>query len=153
MTKEKIGDYLIDIPKPAPIPTEGQEMLKVTLLSARRSSRIGTVLIALPGTVIFLFFLQNTLHLFPAWTRWLAGTGTFLPLPWRAILVFIFLVGFPFVAVAINLLSISWFRYDHFRRELSITVRLRWPNLLIVIIGGALAAFYVLHLLADTLIS
>jgi hypothetical protein len=29
---------------------------------------------------------------------------------------------------------------------------MRWPNIIIVIIGSALSAFYILHLLADTLL-
>jgi hypothetical protein len=153
MTKEKIEKYLTDIPKPEPPAIEGREMLKLALLNARRSSRIGIVLVALPGLLIFLFFLQNTLHLFPGFTRWLAGSGTFLPLPWRAIVFFIFLVGFPLVAVAVNLLSISYYRYHRFRREFTITIRLRWWNLIIAIIGAGLAAFYILHLLADTLLA
>jgi len=61
-------------------------------------------------------------------------------------------VGFPFVAVAINLLSVTWFRYFRFKRELVITIRMKWPNLLIAVIGSALAAFYVMHLLADTVL-
>jgi hypothetical protein len=152
MTQEKIEAYIKDIPKPAPPATESEKIVRMSLLSARRSSVIGLVLIALPGILIFLLFLQNTFHVFPGLIRWLAGSGTFLPLPLRPILVFIFLVGFPFVAVAVNLLSISWFRYYHFKKELVISVRMRWPNILIAIIGSALAAFYILHLLADTLL-
>ncbi|HEV2481327.1 MAG TPA: hypothetical protein VGS79_16760 [Puia sp.] len=152
MTKEKLSNYLTDVPKPEAPATENEKLVRLALLSARRSAAIGVILIALPGLLIFLLFLQNTLHLFPGLTRWLAGSGSFLPLPARAIVVFIFLVGFPFVAVAVNLLSISWYRYYHFRRELVISIRMRWPNILIAIIGSALAAFYILHLLADTLL-
>lgn len=151
MTKEKLSKYLKDIPKPEAPATENQEMVRLALLSARRSAAFGIVLIALPGALLLLFFLQNTFHLFPGLIRWLAGSGTFLPLPARAIVVFIFLVGFPFVAVAVNLLSISWYRYYPIRRELVVSLRMRWPNILIAVIGGAIAAFYILHLLADTL--
>ena len=152
MTKEKLSNYLTDIPKPEAPATDNEKLVRLALLSARRSAMIGLVLIALPGILILLLFLQNTFHLFPGLTRWLAGSGSFLPFPARAVVVFIFLVGFPFVAVAVNLLSISWYRYYHFRRELVISIRMRWPNILIAIIGSALAAFYILHLLADTLL-
>jgi len=152
MTDEKLSDYLKDIPKPAPPPAKGQEMLRLTLMNARRSSVVGAILIILPGALILLFFLQNTLHLFPGLTRWLAGAGTLLPLPARAIVAFLFLVGFPFVAVILNLLAITWFRYDRTRKELNITLRMRWVNVVIAVAGSALAAFYVLHLLADTIL-
>ena len=152
MTKEKLSNYLTEIPKPEAPATENEKLVRLALLSARRSAFLGVVLIALPGMLILLLFLQNTFHLFPGLIRWLAGSGSFLPLPARAVVVFIFLVGFPFVAVAVNLLSISWYRYYPFRRELVISIRMRWPNILIAIIGSALAAFYILHLLADTLL-
>jgi hypothetical protein len=153
MDQEKLGDYLKEIPKPAPPPpAQGQEMLKLTLMNARRSSVVGAILIILPGGLIFLFLLQNSLHLFPGLTRWLAGEGTFLPLPQRAIVAFLFLVGGPLLAVIFNLLAITWYRYDRARKELTITLRMRWTNILIVVIGSALASFYVIHLLADTIL-
>jgi hypothetical protein len=152
MTKEKLSSYLTGIPKPQAPATQNEATIRLALLSARRSAVIGLVLITLPGALIFLLFLQNTFHLFPGLIRWLAGRGTFLPGPARAILVFIFLVGFPFVAIAVNLLSISWFKYYRWNRELVISIRMRWPNILITVIAGALAAFYILHLLADTLL-
>lgn len=152
MTKEKLSTYLTDIPKPDAPATENEKVIRLALLSARRSAFLGIILVALPGALIFLVFLQNTFHLFPGLERWLAGTGSFLPNPARAVLFFIFLVGFPFVAVAVNLLSITWYRYYHLRHELVISIRMRWPNILIAIAGSALAAFYILHLLADTLL-
>ena len=152
MTDEKLGDYLKEIPKPEAPPAKGQEMLKLALMNARRSSVIGAILIVLPGALIGLFLLQNGLHVLPGLTRWLAGEGTFLPLPARAIVAFVFLVGFPLLAVILNLLSITWYRYDRARKELTITVRMRWINVLIAIAGNALASFYVLHLLADTIL-
>ncbi|HVS94862.1 MAG TPA: hypothetical protein VHE54_00200 [Puia sp.] len=151
MTDEKTGDYLKAIAKPQAPPAKGQEMLRLTLMNARRSSAIGAVLIILPAALILLFFLQNSLHLFPGVTRWLAGEGTRLSLPARAIVAFLFLVVFPLLAVILNLMAITWFRYDRARKELSISIRMRWVNVLIAIGGSALAAFYVLHLLADTL--
>jgi hypothetical protein len=152
MDKRKLGDYLKEIPKPAPAPAKGQEMLKLTLMNARRSSVIGAILIILPGGLILLFLLQNSFHLFPGLTRWLAREGTFLPLPGRAIVAFLFLVGFPLLAVILNMLAITWLRYDRTRKELNITLRMRWINILIALIGSALASFYVLHLLADTIL-
>lgn len=151
MTKENTADYLSDIPKPIPQPPEGQEMLKLTLLSARRSSAIGAVLVALPALFLTFFVVSNTL--FPGISRWLAGSGARIPISLRPVLVFLFLVGFPFIAVIVNLLAITWFRYYPSRRELTISVRMRWPNILIAVIGSALAAFYILHLLADDVLT
>lgn len=153
MDKENLVEYLKSIPKPVPTEAPNQKILKISLLNARKSSRIGFGLIALPGTIILLFITQNLFHLNPGFTRWLDKNALFLSTPARAMFVFVFLVGFPMIAIVLNLLSICYFQYDKVRREFNITFKIRWWNILITLIGGALASFYILHLLADTLLS
>lgn len=152
MDKEKMADYLETVPKPSPAPPAGQRILKVALFNARRSSRIGFLLVGLPGLIVLLFFVQQLLHLPPGFTRWLEGGGSSLSAPVRAVLFFIFLVGFPLIAVVLNLLSICYFQYDRSNKEFHVHFRIRWWNIVITLAGGALASFYILHLLADTLL-
>jgi|SRR5580693_1386127 hypothetical protein len=152
MDQEKLSEYLKTIPKPEPTSPQAQRILKITLLTARRSSRIGILLIALPGLVILLFMLQNLFHLDTGFIKWLTSNVSFMSNPARALVVFIFIVGFPLIAVVINLLSLCYFQYDRLSREFHITFKIRWWNIIITVIGGALASFYTVHLLADTLL-
>jgi len=152
MDSEKMEEYLKTLPKPNPDAPASQKTLRFSLLSARRSSRIGFWLIALPGLVILVFFLQNILHWDTGLIRWLGNQGPSLSNPAKALLVFLFLVGFPLIAVVINLLSLCHFQYDRASREFTIILKIRWWNVLITVSGAALAAFYILHLLADTLL-
>jgi hypothetical protein len=122
-------------------------------MNAKRSSRMGTLLILLPGLLILVFFLQNTFHILPGLTRWFGDEITRVPLPLRAVLVFLFLAGFPFIAVLMNLLAIIHYRFNPLRKELTIVVRMKWKNIFIAVAGAALASFYILHLLADTILS
>jgi hypothetical protein len=151
MDRMNLVDYLKTIPKPAPTETGGQESLKIFLMTARRSSRIGILLIGLPSLVVLLFILQGILHFKLGFIRWFAGNASFLPTPVRAVLIFVFLVGFPMIAIVLNLLSLSHFQFNQLRREFRITFRVRWWNIAIVLAGGGLATFFILHLLADTL--
>ncbi len=153
MDKQKLEQYLRDIPKPEATPPAMQEPLRLTLMDAKRSSRAGTLLIILPGLLILAFFLQNTLHIFPGLTRWFGNEATRVPMPLRAILFFLFLVGFPLIALVTNLLAIIYYRFNPIRKELTIIVRMRWKNILVAVVGGALASFYILHLLADSLLA
>jgi hypothetical protein len=153
MEQKKLGEYLKDIPLPEPTPPPQQEMLKMTLLNAKRSSVFGALLVVLPGLLVFLAFLQNVLHLSPGLTRWFANVFSSIPLPARAVVMFAFLVGFPFIAVVLNILAIVYYRFNVIKKELTIVVRMRWPNILVAIAGAALASFYVFHLLADSLLS
>lgn len=145
-------DYLKTIPKPDPTDTSGQDRLRIFLVTAKRSSRIGLLLICLPSLLIALFLLQSLMHVKVGFIRWLGENGSSLSTPARAILIFAFLVGFPMIAVVLNLLSLTHFQFDWLRREFRITFRIRWWNIVIVLVGGALASFYILHLLADTLL-
>ena len=147
-----MADYLKTLPKPVPASPAGQKILQVTLFNARRSSRIGLLLVGLPGIVVLLFFIQQLFHLQPGFTRWLEGGSPTLSTPVRAVLVFIFLVGFPLIAVVLNLLSICYFQYDWLKKEFHFIFRIRWWNIGITLAGAALASFYILHLLADTLL-
>ena len=152
MDKKKMAEYLETIPKPVPDDTGGQERLKIFLVTAKRSSRIGLLLIGLPALLISLFIIQTLLHIKVGFIRWLGENASSLPMMARAVLIFVFLIGFPMIAMILNLLSLSHFQYDRLRREFRITFRIRWWNIVIALAGGALAAFYILHLLADTLL-
>jgi len=48
-------------------------------------------------------------------------------------------------------LSITYFQYDKNRREFNITIKIRWWNIIITLVGAAFASFYVFHILADSL--
>lgn len=152
MDQEKLSEYLKTISKPEPDTPADQKILRVTLLTARRSSRIGILLIGLPALIIILFILQNLFHFDIGLIRWLGGNASSLSNHARALVVFIFIVGFPLTAVIINLLSLCYFQYDRQRREFHITFKIRWWNIIITLAGAVLASFYTVHLLADTLL-
>lgn len=43
-------------------------------------------------------------------------------------------------------------RYDRIRKEFNFTVKIRLWNIIITVAGAALASFYILHLLADSIL-
>ena len=148
MDRMNLVDYLKTIPKPTPTETAGQERLRVFLVTARKSSRIGLLLIGLPSLLISLYILQALFHFRFGFIRWLGENPSTLPTPVKAVLIFVFLVGFPMIAMVLNLLSLSDFHFDGRNREFRITFRVRWWNVVIALAGGALATFYILHILA-----
>jgi hypothetical protein len=153
MDRLNLVDYLKTIPKPTPTETAGQESLRVYLVTARKSSRIGLLLIGLPSLLISLYILQALFHFRFGFIGWLGENPSTLPTPAKAVLIFVFLVGFPMIAMVLNLLSLSHFQFDQKSREFRITFRVRWWNIAIALAGGALATYYILHLLADTLLT
>jgi len=106
--------------------------LKLMLVSAKRSSWIGILLVTIPCLFIFGVVLKY-------------GFGIGSPLVSaieekmadidRSLFRFVpplLLVGGPLIALALNLLSILHFQMDRLRRELRVTVRLKIINLLII---------------------
>ncbi|HXB35047.1 MAG TPA: hypothetical protein VNV35_16575 [Puia sp.] len=152
MDRMNLVDYLKTIPKPTPTESGEKEKLKIFLVTARKSSRIGLLLIGLPSLLISLFILQALSHFKLGFIQWLGGNTFSFPTPVKAMLIFVFLVGFPMIAMVLNLLSLSHFQFDERSREFRITFRIRWWNIVIALAGGALATFYILHILADTLL-
>jgi hypothetical protein len=152
MDKKELVEYLKEVRKPDPPSPAEQERLKIMLMNARRSSVIGLCLIALPGLIITLFFIQTIFRPATDLTRWICSGASFFTGRSKSILVFLFMVGFPLIAVGVNLLSITYFRYQPLRREFHLTVRMRWWNILVALAGAALASFYILHILADALV-
>ena len=153
MDRMNLVDYLKTIPKPTPTETGENEKFKIFLVTARKSSRIGLLLIGLPSLLISIFILQSLFHFKFGFIQWLVGNTPSFPTPAKAALIFVFLVGFPMIAMVLNLLSLSHFQFDKRGREFRATFRIRWWNIVIVLAGGALATFYILHILADTLLS
>lgn len=152
MDNKKTEDYLRNLEKSVPPMPEQKEVLKLTLMNARKSSIIGLILVALPGILISLFFFQQLFNLDSDLTNWIDKFASLFPGHSKAVVFFIFLVGFPLIAIAINILSITHFRYNKIKKEFDITIKVRWWNIIITIAGTALASFYILHLLADSLL-
>ncbi|MEZ4905630.1 MAG: hypothetical protein R2822_29640 [Spirosomataceae bacterium] len=146
---ENLDDFekrLQNLKKPD-LMTEHQMYLKLPLLHARKSAAIGWWLVALPCfmlacvimkeifkadyAVIDTFF--NTLSTFDRAHGW-----------WFSPLLFFI---FPLMAAAMNLLALLNVIYDKAHKELIITIKLRFWNLFLIVLGFALAliiGFYVI---------
>ncbi len=151
MDNKQTEDHLKNIAKPsAPDPNQ-KEILKLALLNARKSSAIGIVLVGLPAILIALSIIQNAFQIHAGIISRINQFMPSVPIQTRAVFFFIFLVGSPLIAIALNILSITYFQYDKNRREFNITIKIRWWNIIITLVGAAFASFYVFHILADSL--
>ena len=63
----------------------------------------------------------------------------------------VLLVVFPLLGIAINLLSIMYLSYDKRTNELEINLKLRWPNLLIIVISLGVIAIFSAYLISENL--
>lgn len=131
MDEEKLIKKLESIERPELSSGTHQRQLKLMLVSAKRSSWIGILLVTLPCLFIFGVILKYGftvgIPLFSALEEKMADID-------RSFFRFVpplILVGGPLIAFALNLLAIMHFQIDRVRRELQVTVKLRIVNLLI----------------------
>jgi hypothetical protein len=136
--------------RPGDVSSEAhRKQLKLTLVSARRSSRIGFFLVALPCLfmlgVILKYYLGLRMAAFSGIEEGMAQID-------RTLFRFVpplILVGGPLIALALNLLAIMHFQLDGPRRELQMTVKLRIVNLLICAVCAAILGMIFLYIIAE----
>ena len=116
-----------------------QENLKIGLMNARKSSKIGLVFILVPAVFVLIAYIKFQFIMsidFPATFQGiLHKTDHANWLRWVVPIVFLVI---PILAVIINLLAISHFQVDKKSKEVIITVQYRLKNLIILIISIAI---------------
>ena len=149
MDEEKLIKKLESIERPDLSSATHQRQLKLVLVSAKRSSWIGILLVTLPCLFIFGVILKYGFgaggHLFSTLEEKMADID-------RSFFRFVpplLLVGGPLIALALNLLAILHFHMDPFRRELQVTVKLKIINLLIIGICLSILATIFMYLVAE----
>jgi hypothetical protein len=152
MNNKKTEDYLKSLEKPAPPIPAQKDVLKLTLMKARKSSSIGIALVGLPSILLLAAIIQNIFTINVGFTDWLGKALPSQSAQTKAVLFFVLIVGFPIMAMALNMLSITYFKFDKIKKEFDITIKIRWWNIIITIIGALVASFYILHILADALL-
>jgi len=132
MNEEELTKKLEAMERPDLSSKLHQKQLKLVLLSARRSSWIGVVLIALPCLFMFGVILKYgfriDISIFSALEEYMAAVD-------RTVFRFVpplILVGGPLAGLALNLLAVLHFQFDRRRRELQVTVKLKPVNLAII---------------------
>lgn len=126
-----------------------QRQLKLTLLSASRSSFLGLFLVTLPCVFIFGVFLKYDLRLRTGWLTAVEEWMARIDHTWLWFIPPLLLVGAPLVALAINLLALMHVQLDQVRRELQITVKLKLVNLCLCAVCLLILAVVFLHVVGE----
>jgi len=116
-----------------------QENLKIGLMNAQKSSKIGLVFIIVPALFILVAYIKLQFIMsvdFPATFQGiLHKTDNASWLRWVVPAVFLVL---PMLAAIINILAVSHFSIDKKSKEVNITVQYRLKNLIVLIISIAI---------------
>ena len=152
MENEEFSQKLEKIHKPQVESATHQRQLKITLLNAKRSARIGVALVIIPClfllAVLMKYFMHINLPSFSAIEDWMADKNhnVFIKL-----LIPLLLIGTPFIALIFNLLAILHFSFEKKVNELIITVKLKWFNLIVSLICLLILFCFFLYAVGENL--
>jgi len=127
-----------------------QQILKITLLNAKKSSRLAIVFIIIPCLFLFGVFVKYLLgidfKIFSSLEDEMAALDKISYLRWLSPLL---LAGLPLAGIVINLLAISHFYWDKMKKELIITIKYRLINIILLLISIAIVCIFILYAIAE----
>ena len=116
-----------------------QKTLKIGMMNAQKSARIGIIFILVPMLLVVLAYLKIKLLIhwdfFTKIQQFVSNQNQSSALSWVSHIIFI---GLPILAIIINLLAITHFYVDKQNKELIITIRYRLKNLIVLLISAVL---------------
>lgn len=150
MENKKFEEQMQNLQTPQVNDIRHQQILKVNLLNARKSSRIGIVFITLPCLFLFGVFIKYFLGVhFPVFTALEDAMANLDKTPFLKWISPVLLVGLPLLAIIINTLAITHFYRDKQRKEFLITIKYRLLNILILIISICIVAIFILFAIGE----
>lgn len=136
--------------RPEPAAPELRRELKLALVGARASSRLGVVLVAIPALFVFGVIVRYGFGVpVPGFAALEGLIGWMERQPYIPLFSPLVVAGAPLLALALNLLAILHVEWSRPRREMVITLKLRWPNLAVCAVCCLVLATVFLHLLAE----
>ncbi|MEP6597137.1 MAG: hypothetical protein ABJA71_14385 [Ginsengibacter sp.] len=152
MENEEFSQKLQKMHKPQIESATHQVQLKITLLNAKRSARIGIILVIIPClfllAVLIKYFLHINLPSFSALEEWMSDKNHNV---FIKILIPLLLIGAPFIALIFNLLAILHFNFERKMNEFIITVKLKWINIFVSLICLLILFFFFLYAVGENL--
>ena len=144
MKKEDVDKMLSGLEIPETENIQHQQELKIPLLSFKKSSRAGLWLLALPVIFAITAILKYDLVLSSPFLDFI--TGFFKVIDRNAFLTYlvpIIFIGFPLLAMIINLLAFCHFNQNE-KKELIITIKYRPLNITLFLFSFAIIIYFFL---------
>lgn len=140
----------LSVPNP---PVRPDENLKLALLDTRRSSAVGLALVAVPVVCVLTMLAKHELGIDLAVIDWLERFFVTMDRhPATHWLTPLLMAVLPLIAVALNVLAILHVAYSREARLLTLTVKLRALNVIIVLIGSAVLGVLFLYQIGETFV-
>ena len=123
----------------------------MTLLSAKTSSRIGYAIVTIPaliiGAIVLHYGFGAPLPGFTALENGMSYVDKNAALHWLSPFV---LVIAPLIACAVSFMGIAHISIDRTTGEANLNVRVRWANIVVILLSGFVVAVVFAHAVAES---
>jgi hypothetical protein len=152
MDTKKFEEQMENLKTPQVDDIKHQQLLKITLLNAKKSSQVGIVFVVIPCLFLFGVFVKYWLGVdFKIFTALEDGMANLDKTPYLKWIAPLLLVGLPLISIVINSLAITHFYWDKVKKELLITIKYRLLNLILLIISIGIVAVFILYALGENM--
>jgi hypothetical protein len=129
-----------------------KQQLKLTLLDAQKSAALTVWLAAVPCFFLFAVLMKHAfrydLGVFTIIEEFVASIDRSSGIPFLSVLL---LAGLPLLAVAINLLSLLHVAIDRPRKEVIISVKIRWLNIFLLVLNLGIVGVFLAYGLVENI--
>jgi lantibiotic transport system permease protein len=146
MDEKEFMDQMENLRTPDVTAEASRRQIRLTLMNTKRSAFWGIWFIAVPilflACIVIKEFLQIDLGIANAFIELMARLDHSLSTRWLTPVLFVLLPG---IGALVNLLSIMHFAYERTSRELIVTIRLKWFNIILAAISFAMIGMVILY--------
>ncbi len=155
-TKKDIEEIMENLKPPTIDVNQHQREFRITLLNTKKSAVAGAILLILPflflSGVILKHYLHIDLWLLTSVYEWIGNLdrlyGDNSIINW---IIRILLLFGPLIAIGVNLLSITHLRYEKNVKEIVLSFKLRWQNVLIILICSIIFSIFFVYIILENL--
>ena len=152
MKQEEFEKKLNELKAPSAEHIKPPMELKLAIVNAQRSATIGIWFIVVPYIFLAVMLLKYELDVNLGFLNAFAQAVGFIDgnpfLWWIQPLV---LFGLPILGIVLNVLSITHFRWEPDTYSLTVTVKLRWFNVVVLFVSALIVTAFLLYLIGENL--
>ena len=136
--------------KPGVNPEASRKQIKLAILNAKRSAAWGIWFLVIP----VIFFVCIAIKEFLGWNwgfaeHFLDGMADLDKTTGFPIITIVLFIVLPGIGAIVNLLAIMHFVYDRLTKELIITIKLKWLNMILGAISTAIIGVILLYAISE----
>ncbi|MDN5201857.1 hypothetical protein QQ008_10800 [Fulvivirgaceae bacterium BMA10] len=153
MDKKEFNKKMEELETPEVHPQRHQKQFKMYLINTKKSATFGILFILTPFLflfgVLFKYYLKIDFGIFTGFQEWLISLEDISL--FATFMVRFLLLGGPLIAILINLIAILHFQYDSIAKEISLTIRIKWLNILIIALCTLIMSIFFFYLLVENI--